>query len=221
MPLRFCRLEVKLEQLVAMMKNSFRLCCDCLNGRAVFLTFVLLLIPQTLVVCDIPNLNDSQSTFVSDSSEGPVFGNYSIDLTSTFYNQCTPRVYIDVYDPDGVDAVWSSYKRANETSWKNQSMNLHPPGEGNTYRSRFTVNVSRAETWFDVQFFANDTLGHMSSSSVYPLKILYNKPDYPGPSEFPWFLVVQVLVVIFPLGLYLLWTRLRPSDQPKNTYRLD
>jgi len=202
-----------------MMKNSFRLCCDRLNGRTVFLVFILLLIPQTLVVCDMPDLNDSQSALISNSSEGPVFGNYSTDLTSTFYNQCTPSV--DVYDPDGVDAVWLSYKRANETSWKNQSMNLHPPGEGNTYVGRFTVNVSRAETWFDVQFFANNTLGHMSSSSVYPLEILYNKPDTLDSSEFPWFLVVPVLVVIFPLGLYLLWTRLRPSDQPKNTWRLD
>ena len=204
-----------------MMKNSFRLCCDRLNGRTVFLVFILLLIPQTLVVCDTPDLNDSQSALTSNSSEGAIFGNYSTDLTITFYNHCTPSVDIDVYDPDGVDAVWFSYKRANETSWKNQSMNLHPPGEGNTYVGRFTVNVSRAETWFDVQFLANDTLGHMSSSSVYPLEILYNKPDTLDSSEFPWFLVVPVLVVIFPLGLYLLWTRLRPSDQPKNTWRLD
>ena len=200
-----------------MTKYSFRLCCDCLNGRAVFLTFVLLLIPQTLVVCDVPNLNDRQSALISNSSEGPVFGNYSTDFTITFYNHCTPSVDIDVYDPDGVDAVWLSYKRANETSWKNQSMNLHPPGEGNTYVGWFTVNVSRAETWFDVQCFANDTLGHMSSSSVYPLEILYNKPDTLDSSEFPWFLVGPVLVITFSLGLYLLWTRLRPSNQPKNT----
>ena len=204
-----------------MMKNSFRLCCDRLNGRTVFLVFILLVIPQTPVACDMPNLNDSQSALISNSSEGPVFGNYSTDLTSTFYNQCTPSVDIDVYDPDGVDAVWLSYKRANETSWTNQSMSLLPPGEGNTYVGRFTVNVSRTETWFDVQFFANDTLGHMSSSSVYPLLILYNKPDDPGPSVFPWFLVVPVLVVIFPFGLYHLWTRLRPSNQPRNTWRLD
>jgi len=204
-----------------MTKYSFRLCCDCLNGRIVFLVFILLVIPQTLVVCDMPDLNDCQSTFVSDSSEGPVFGNYSTRRTATFYSQCTPSVDVDVYDPDGVDAVWLSYKRANETSWTNRSMSLLPPGEGNTYHGRFTVNVSQTETLFDVQLFANDTLGNMSVSSVYPLMILYSRPNLVDASEFPWFLVGPVLVVIFPLGLYLLWTRLRPSDQPKNTWRLD
>ena len=217
MPLRFRRLEIKLEQLVAMMKNSFRLCCDRLNGRTVFLVFILLLIPQTLVVCDTPDLNDSQSALISNSSEGPVFGNYSTDLTNTFSNQCTPAVYVDVYDPDGVDAVWLSHKRANETSWKNRSMSLRPPGEGNTYVGRFTVNVSQGETLFDVQFFANDTLGNMSVSSVHSFYIRYSRPNPVDSSGFPWFLVGPVLVVAFSLGLYLLWTRLRPSDQPKNT----
>ena len=202
------------------MKNSFRLCCDRLNGRTVFLVFILLLIPQTLVVCDTPDLNDSQSALTSNSSEGAIFGNYSTRRTDTFYNHCTPSVDIDVYDPDGVDAVWLSYKRANETSWKNRSMSLLPPGEGNTYHGRFTVNVSQTETWFDVQIFANDTLGNMSVSSVYPLVIHYSRPNPVDGSEFIWITVVPALV-IFPLGLYLLWTRLRPSDQPKNTWRLD
>jgi hypothetical protein len=134
-----------------------------------------------------------------------VFGNYTTDNTFTYYNRCTPSVRIDVYDPDGVDSVWLTYRRANETSMLNQTMDTTSLGRWNTYEGDFEVDVSLSETEFIVQFHCNDSLGYQSSSGEFSLFILYNPPDPPENGNYGMELLLGLsIVAIVVVGLFYL-----------------
>ena len=170
---------------------------------------VFTVIPQTHdVLNDLPDINIQTFNAHADL----IFGNYSYDSAWTNYPWCQPSVYIGVHDSDEVDTVWFRYKRANESNWQNKSMD---PMQGTwiaTHMGFFRVNVSQTETWFDIQFFANDTTGNLYESSIYPLKISYSRP-HPYEETLPWFLIIPAL--FFGLfSAYLLWLKFKPSLNP-------
>jgi hypothetical protein len=131
-----------------------------------------------------------------------VFGNYTSDGTLAYYTTCSPSVFIDVYDPDGVDSVWFTYRRSNETEPLVEFMESLPPGESRTYVGRFEANVSQSETEFIVQFHANDTLGHQSLTDEFSLVVFYSSPDPTGNGGLDALLIsVSAVVVLVLLGI--------------------
>lgn len=134
-----------------------------------------------------------------------VFGNYTTEYTYTHYPWCTPEVHIDVHDPDGVDSVWLTYRRANETSGLNQSMDVLPPNNGNSYVGHFTVDVSPYTNEFIVQFHANDSLGDQTSSNEYTLVIFYNPPDPPENGNYGLELLLGLSFVAIAVVGFCFW----------------
>ncbi len=150
------------------------------------------------------DLNNIQQSLQDDT----VFGNYTSDGTFTYYKSCRPSVFIGVYDPDGVDSVWLTYRRANETSVLNQSMDIYPLGYSNRYVGSFEVSVSLSETEFIVLFHANDSLGYQTSSNEFSLFILYNPPDPPANGSFDPNLIIGLsIAIVVSVGLFYLWRK--------------
>ena len=120
------------------------------------------------------------------------FSKYQTLDTRIYSKYCFPRVLIDVVDLDGVASVWFSYKRSNESQWNNKSMN--PSNQGaNFFIGYFNVIVSESTTVYNITFYANDSLGHISESELYELSIHYIH-DHPPP-ENNLFLFFQIIVV--------------------------
>jgi hypothetical protein len=129
-------------------------------------------------------LSTEQSHFRPSDQGDTLFGNFSAGNTHAYSNgYCQPDIYIDVQDPDGVDTVWVSYRRANETSVLNKTMDESGLGDSNSYFCYIAVFVSEAETYFIVRFYANDSLGFQTSSDDETLKILYNPPNPTSPTS--------------------------------------
>ncbi|MCK4567416.1 MAG: hypothetical protein KAU48_08910 [Candidatus Thorarchaeota archaeon] len=112
------------------------------------------------------------------------FSYFESDTTWTYHPTCAPSVYIDVVDLDGVASVWFSYKRSNESQWNNKSMVSATPLGENTFAGWFHATVSEYHTDFDIRFFVNDSLGHISKSGLYGLTVDYSR-DYPTPTTEP------------------------------------
>ncbi len=125
------------------------------------------------------------------------FAHYRTDNTWTYSKTCFPEVLIDVVDLDGVASVWFSYKRSNESQWNNQSMNPSGLGE-NTYFGSFQSTVSEYTTLFNITIFANDSLGHISESELYGLRVdySYDPPPEPGLSDLFIPITVGTITVI-------------------------
>ena len=104
------------------------------------------------------------------------FAYYRTDNTWTYSKTCFPEVLIDVVDLDGVASVWFSYKRSNETQWNNKSMVSATPLGENTFFGSFHSTVSEYNTAFNIKFFVNDSLGHISKSGLYELSVRYDIP---------------------------------------------
>lgn len=122
-----------------------------------------------------------------------VYGNFSYDVPgwATSSNQRVD-IEIDVFDLDGVESVWFTYRRSDETNTPSGAMEErgdHP------YAGQFGVTVSTFETLFVVRFYANDTLGEVTSSSEYTVLVLYNVPHDDGASNPRWLVLPVVLIV--------------------------
>lgn len=150
-----------------------------------------------------------QSNFQDDT----IFGNYT--YTYPNYYPWLVSVYIDVQDSDGVDSVWLSYRRENETLVLNQSMSRTVLGSGNRYVGDFRANVSQTVTGFIVQFHANDTLGHQASSIEYSLIVYYNPPDtLPNEDYGLQFIIGLSIALVSVVGLFYSWRKGRDrSDE--------
>jgi hypothetical protein len=148
-----------------------------------------------------------QNNFQPSLQEDAVFGNYSTDFTFTNYKQCTPEISIDVLDPDGIDSVWFTYRRTNETSVLNQSMDILSSDSLNRYVGYFTVIVSQTTTEFAIQFHTNDSLGHQSSSDEYLLVIRYDPGTSNDGSVDPNLIIGLSIAIALSVGFFILWRK--------------
>jgi len=154
------------------------------------------------------SLNTDLAYFQPHLQNDTVFGNYTFSNTWTDDTVGTPDVRIDVTDPDGIDSVWLTYRRENETSILNKSMHTSFIGNWNSYTGWFRVNVSQTETWFIVQFHANDTLGHQASSIEYRLAVYYSRPDLPSNEDYSFqFIIGLSIVLVCAGGLFYCWRK--------------
>lgn len=165
--------------------------------------FLALVSPVSGIGCHL-DLIHYQPSLQDDT----VFGNYTTDNTMTYYNTCTPEVQIEVYDPDGIDSVWLTYRRMNESSILNETMDVLSLGDRNTYIAYFTVNVYQTYNNFVVQFHANDSLGHQTSSNEYSLVVVYNPPDPPANGNYGLQLIIGLSISsIVAVGFFLAWKK--------------
>jgi hypothetical protein len=104
-----------------------------------------------------------------------VFGNYSTNGTSAFYNRAFPTAQIEVYDPDGIDTVWFFYKRTNESVGQNQTMEPVEWEHRNYYSGNFEAYVTNRYTDWNIRFYANDSNGIESASEEYILRVVFSK----------------------------------------------
>ena len=141
------------------------------------------------------------------------FTHYRTGNTWTYHSTCVPHVYIDVVDLDGVASVWFSYKRSNESQWNNKSMT--PPAlVDNTFFGSFQSTVSEYHTDFDIKFFANDSLGHISESELYGLTADYSyDPTTPEPTPEPDLILPILLVTISIIIVSLIVVALKVKDR--------
>ncbi len=128
------------------------------------------------------SMTTTQHTLYLPSQENQtVFANYSYDSGDTTSSNPSISVRIDVVDQDGVEMVWFLYRRTNESQWSNnKSMVISPAYGENTFSGSFRVTLAPYTKKFDIQFFANDSLGHVAESVVYQLMAHYN-PGNPTP----------------------------------------
>ncbi|MHA1929702.1 MAG: hypothetical protein ACTSV2_14110 [Candidatus Thorarchaeota archaeon] len=152
--------------------------------RVVFVCSFILFTLSVPVLNMAPVTNDpphsQQDLMYSLSQENQTeFSKYQTIDTRTESKFCFPRVLIDVVDLDGVASVWFSYKRSNESQWNNKSMN--PSNQGaNFFIGYLNVIVSERTTVYNITFYANDSLGHISESELYELSISYSPSTYGG-----------------------------------------
>ena len=117
--------------------------------------------------------------------------------TSTSSPTCSPQVLIDVVDLDGVALVWFSYKRSNESQWNNKSMASRPSHGENAFSGWFYATVSEYTTVYNITFFANDSLGHISKSELYELSVYYShNPPPPENDLFFQIIVVGTIIIV-------------------------
>jgi hypothetical protein len=141
-----------------------------------------------------------------------VFQNFTATDTSITSEYHNPSVYVDVYDPDGIEAVWFSYRRANESTAQTKPMEKRP--QGNRYHGIFSITVSEPETDFVIRIYANDSLGNTASSREYNLRVQYYPYHYHdpgivlGPAQFILLVVVALSAVVVVI-LYLVFKRAR------------
>ena len=163
------------------------------------------LVYEKQIIENFPNNN--QAYFHPSLQNDTVFENFQVENNFTNFWQCTPRVSIDVSDSDGIDSVWFTYRRSKETSVLNKSMDMYPYGDLIRCVGYFTVTVSQTTTEFIIQFHANDSLGHQTSSDEYSLFIRYDPGTSADGSIDPFQITGLILVVLLPIGFIILWRR--------------
>jgi len=146
------------------------------------------------------------------------FAHYRTDNTWTYSKTCFPEVIIDIVDLDGVASVWFSHRRSNESQWNNKSMVSAPPLGENTFFGSFQSTVSEYNTDFDIRFFANDSLGHISASGLYGLTVDYDMP-YPTtnsttePTPEPDLFIPMIVLTITIIVVSLIVVALKVKDR--------
>jgi hypothetical protein len=145
------------------------------------------------------------------------FSYFESDNTWTYSKTCFPEVLIDVVDLDGVASVWFSYKRSNESQWNNQSMVSAPPLGENTFFGMFHSTVSEYTTVFNITFFANDSLGHISKSELYGLTVDYSydppPPEYTPRPDIILHLIGAVTISIIVVSLIVIALKVKDRKE--------
>ena len=146
------------------------------------------------------SMTTTQHTLYLPSQENQTeFLHYSYDSGDTTSSHPSISVRIDVVDQDGVEMVWFLYKRTNESqSSNNESMVILSAFGENTFIGSFRVTLAPYTTEFDIQFFANDSLGHVAESVVYQLRAHYNPGDPPPPdtSSIPLRFAIFIIILL-------------------------
>jgi len=156
--------------------------CGCLS---IFIfSFILLTSGMAFIgmglVANSSMTTTQHTSYLPSQENQTVFANYSYDSGDTTSSNPSISVRIDVVDQDGVEMVWFLYRRTNESQWSNnKSMVISPAFGENTFSGSFRVTLAPYTTEFDIQFFANDSLGHVAESVVYQLMAHYNPGDPP------------------------------------------
>ncbi len=150
-------------------------------------------------ICTIYTGPTSRSCFTPSDSSGPEF----LDVTSQFYDSHQDMapvsdhlfLHVTVYDEDGIDTVIGSYSEVESDTWNNITMQFaqgHGDGqlEYNTTGPSYTLDLSNRTKQYNVQYYANDTLGNWNASEI----VLYsdNILVYPSSS----FRQMEILTVI-------------------------
>ncbi|MBS3795875.1 MAG: hypothetical protein KGY80_13305 [Candidatus Thorarchaeota archaeon] len=116
------------------------------------------------------------SSIRPQNAEGPVFygvGNLYSDTTCLEHPiNVTLDLFVDVFDPDGIDAVIGSYRNSSGGQWSNITMTFtshHEAPLSDFYTAdgpNFTLDPEHSLIVWDIKYYANDTLGNWNVSQT-------------------------------------------------------
>ncbi|MGY5875432.1 MAG: hypothetical protein RTU30_06785 [Candidatus Thorarchaeota archaeon] len=169
------------------------------NSGVLLALLTILIIASTIYLTpptsDI-NLLYEKSYLVADDS-GPSITRFQFPDGSSFYRDYSGYTSIDVSDEDGVDQVWCSYRKENDTEWMNVSMGQR---DSDTYSCVVFGYLEEFRTTFHIHFHANDTNGMSSTSELFSEVVYYDAPDPPPNSHIPD-LIILLTAAVFGISI--------------------